>query len=239
MSSVIVDDREPPRIAERLEGMGLTVAVSRLDAGDYQFFPHGLNVLIERKTISDLLGSLSDRRIVAQAHKMVASADLCILLREGAFRKGPTQMVEYHQPRHPDADRDGWVRTGWAWASFQGMMFDLKLMGLLVWDTYDLGEAANDIAIIVESLNRDEHKWMRDRTRPDVITADKMYRNVVWAGCAFDSIGPDTMHDLLLGRSYADVIHLAATDPMALTVTKGFGKVRAARLHEEVTRIYG
>ena len=237
MPSVIVDDREPPRIAERLAALGLTVATSRLEAGDYQFFPHGLNVLIERKTISDLLGSLSDRRIVAQAHRMVASANLCILLREGAFRKGPTQMVEYYQPRHPEADGTGWVRTGWAWASFQGMMFDLKLMGLLVWDTYDLGEAANDIAIIVESLHKDEHRWIRERERPDIITADKQYRNAVWALCAFDGIGPKVATALLKGRNFYEVIDTAARQE---TVgVDGFGKARAATLQEEVLRYYG
>ena len=239
MSSVIVDDREPPRIAERLEALGLTVAVSRLDAADFQFFPHGLNVLIERSTISDLLGKLSDRRIVAQAHKMVAAADLCILLREGAFRKGPTQMVEYHQPRHPEADHEGWVRTGWAWASFQGMMFDLKLMGLLVWDTYDLGEAANDIAIIVESLHKDEHRWIRERTRPDILTADRLYRNVVWALCAFDGIGPETATALLHGRSFAETVAVVADGSVDLKTVKGFGKTRAVSLREEVTRVYG
>ena len=239
VASVLVDDREPPRIAERLAALGLTVSTTRLPHGDYQTFAHGLNVIIERKTISNLLGSMSDRQIVAQAHGMVDEADLAILLREGAFRRSITQQVEYHDPRHPQADQAGWVRTGWAWSSFQGMMFDLALMGILIWDTLDLGHAPEDIAIIVGSLHQDQHRWIRERQRPNVLTADKTYRNVVWALCAFNGIGPDTAHDLLMGRCYADVIAAASDDPDALTKINGFGKVRAKSLHEEVTTQYG
>ena len=225
MASVIVDDREPPRIAERLAALGLTVATSRLDAGDYQTFPHGLNVIIERKTISDLLGSLSDRRLVAQAHKIVAAADIPILLREGAFRKGVTQMVEYLQPRHPDADATGWVRTGWAWASYQGMMFDLKLMGILIWDTYDLGSAGDDIAIIVESLHRDEHKWIKERERPSLLTADRQYRDNVWGLCAFPGIGPETAETLIKHYgSFAAAVDAVANSPTDVAAVKHDGR---------------
>lgn len=239
MASVLIDDREPPRIGERLAALGLTVTTTRLPHGDYQTFPHGINVLIERKTISNLLGSMSDRQIVAQAHGMVDTADLAILLREGAFRRGITQQLEYHDPRHPDADSTGWVRTGWAWSSFQGMMFDLALMGILIWDTHDLGHAGDDIAVIVGSLHQDQHRWIRERQRPNVLTADKTYRNVVWALCAFNGIGPDTAHSLLMGRSFAEIIQVASEEPDDLTAINGFGRVRAKRLHEEVTTRYG
>ena len=240
MQAILVDDREPPIIADQLRRLGLNVGVGRLDAGDFSFFPHGMNVGIERSTISDLLGKLASGRILNQAHKMVASYDVPILLREGPFRKGRSQHLEYHDPRHPDADREGWIRTGWAWSSFQGMMFDLKLLGLLFWDCYDLGGAAYDIATLVDSLSQDEHKWLRSRTRPNVITADKQYRNAVWAVSAFDGFGPDTATDLLRSHGcFAEVIELARNAPVVLTETSGFGKKRAEKLNEEVTRRYG
>jgi ERCC4-type nuclease len=236
---LLVDDREPAYIASRLTQYGYNVAVGRLHSADVQFFPHGLSVGIERSTISDLLGKMSDRRIVTQAHRLIEDYDLGILLREGSFRRGRSQHLEYHDSRHPLADKDGWVTTGWAWTSWQGMQFDLWLLGLIVWDCPTLGEAASDIAVIVESLSKDEHRWIKERTRPDIKTADAQYRNNVWALSAFNGIGPEVAQSLLRGRSFADVVALAANDPKALTSLKGFGPKRASSLHEEVSRKYG
>ena len=236
---LLVESREPPIIADQLSRLGLGVGIGRFDAGDIQFWPHGMTAGIERSTISDLLGKLASGRIIAQAHKMVAAYQIPIFMREGPFRKGRSQHLEYHDPRHPDADGEGWVRTGWAWSSFQGMMFDLRLLGLLFWDCYDLGAAAYDIAMIVESLSQEDHRWLRTRTRPPVLTADKPYRNVVWSLSAFEGIGPETASELLQGHTFAEVIRAADEEPTALLTTKGFGKKRADSLHAEVTRRYG
>ena len=178
-SSVIVDDREPPWMVDRLKALGVGVAVEHLDAGDYASFPHGLTVGIERSTMPDLLGKLTSNRIVDQAWKMVDAYNIPILLREGAWRRGVSQHLEYHDPRHPESDGSGWVTTGWAWSSFNGMMRDLGLMGLLVWDCPVLGGAPEEIATIVESLAKDEHNWVRGRKRPTVFTIDRQLRNNV------------------------------------------------------------
>lgn len=230
MTAVLVDDREPAWIAARLNAYGCNAVVSRLDAGDYAFWPHGLSVGIERKTISDLLSSIASKRLVSQAHKMIESYDLAILLREGNIRRSMGGMIEYQHGTN-------WVESGWAWSSYQGIMFDLWLMGFIVWDC--IGDIAQDIATIVHSLSKEEHKWIRERERPPVIAVSAQYRNAVWALCAFDSVGPETAENLLKGRTIADVIRLAADDPKTLTEVDGFGAKRATKLHEEVTRIYG
>ena len=227
---VIVDDREPSWIPDRLNTYSCNAVVSRLDAGDYCFYPHGLSAAIERKTICDLLGSMASKRLVAQAHKMIDSYDIAILLREGQFRRSMGGSVEYQQGTN-------WVESGWAWSSFQGIMFDLWLMGFIVWDCVQ--DVAQDIASIIHSLSKEEHKWIKERERPSVLTVSRQYRNAIWAGCAFDSIGPETMEALIKGRSFAEVIRLAADDPKALTAVAGFGPKRAAKLHEEVTNVYG
>ena len=238
--AVIVDDREPQWMADRLKALGLAVAVEHLHAGDYASFPHGLTLGIERSTISDLLGKMSSSRLVDQAWKMVDSYDIPILLREGAWRRGSTQHLEYHDPRHPDADSSsGWVTTGWAWSSFNGMMRDLGLMGILVWDCPVLGGAPEEIATIVGSLAKDEHRWVRERQRPSVLTIDRQYRNDIWALCARDGIGPELAEGLLKYGTYAEIISLAANAPKELTVVPGFGIKRAQKLHEEVTKKYG
>ena len=236
--TVLVDDREPVVISNRIANFGLQVGIAHLDSGDYAMYPHGLSVGIERKTISNLLGSISTKQLVSQAHKLVATYDIPILLREGAWRCN-AEKLEYHDPHHPEHDSEGWVRSGWAWSSVNGMMFDLQLMGIMIWDCPVLGNAANDIATIAHSLHKEEHGWIRERERPNVLSLSKQYRNNVWALCAFDGVGPEIAGRLLAGRSFADVIRAAEVAPLTLTEVEGFGKKRAERLNEEVTMTYG
>lgn len=238
MTALLVDDREPPWIAKRLTSYGCTVAIDHLDAGDYSFWPQGITAGIERKTITDLLNSMASKRLVAQVHKMVEQYELPILLRVGQFRRGHTSNLEYHDPKHPEADKEGWVRSGWAWSSFQGIMFDIWLMGVIVWDCPVPGSEPEDIAAIVHSLSKEEHKWIKERERPSVLALSKQYRNNIWALCAFSGIGPDIAKDLLKDRSFADVVKLAADNPTEL-YGNGFGPKRANKLHEEVVQVYG
>src|SRR3990167_5083528 len=90
---IVVDEREPKEAVGRLREFGLDAHSALLEAGDYAFYPHGLVVLIERKTISDLLGSLSSKRMVEQARRMVSQADRSFILREGEFRRLPSGHV--------------------------------------------------------------------------------------------------------------------------------------------------
>ena len=188
---VIVDSREPESTLSRVQAYGLDAAVALLPAGDYAFFPHKMRVLIERKTISDLLSSLSSKRLVTQVHRMLGESDLSILLREGAHRRGPNGRVEFYSPRHPDAGDDGFVVSGWNWESYSGMMLDLSLLGLVIHDCPVLGEYPAEVARIVTALSKDEHRWIQERERPQVTSFDSQYKNHIWALCAFDGIGPE------------------------------------------------
>ena len=240
---VIVDDREPQVAAERLREFGLAAVGGRLDAGDYACYPHGLSVGIERKTMSNLLQSLANKQMVGQAHKMVANYDIAFLLREGAFRRSPAGAIEYYSPRDPRAV-DDWVLSGWSWDSFQGIMIDLQMMGIRLIDCPVLGEYPMEIARLVTNLSKDQHRWIKDRQRPDVVALDKQWRNAVWALSAFDGIGPDTVKPLheRYGSHYC-VVRAAVEwpDEFAETVivrtekrTARLGKKLAYRLREEL-----
>lgn len=211
---VLVDDREPDSAVPRLREYGLLALSSRLESADYESYPHGLKCLIERKTMSNLLTSMSDRQLVSQAHRMVESSDLCFLLREGAFRRSPQAVLEYYSPRDPRADGEGWVQSGWAWDSFQGIMIDIQMMGVKMLDCPVLGEYPMEIARVLVNLHKEEHRWIKERQRPDVVFLDKEYRNVLWALSAFDGIGPEISEALLykFGTVY-EVIRAAAETP--------------------------
>src|SRR3990167_4348942 len=94
---VLVDDREPEGQTQRLQDFGLEAVSTRLETGDYQTFPHGLNVLIERKTISNALGSLATKQFQEQMQKMLAAGDLVVLFREGAFLRDGTGLLSYYR----------------------------------------------------------------------------------------------------------------------------------------------
>lgn len=65
MSTIIVDSRESrSRMAEKLRQMGLQIVIEELESGDY-VLAEGLAV--ERKTASDFVISILDRRLFVQA----------------------------------------------------------------------------------------------------------------------------------------------------------------------------
>lgn len=242
---VLVDDREPKGTLDRLQALGLSATLAHLDSADYCFWAHGLTILIERKTISNLLQSLSDKQMVSQAHKMVASSDRCFILREGDFRRGPSGHLVYYSPKDPRAGADGYVTSGWDWGSFSGMMLDLQLMGIGFIDCSTLGEYPVEIARAVVNLSKDEHRWIKERQRPDVESLDSQYTDAVWSLAAFDGVGPDWAGSFLKDRgSVAAVIEAAALRPEELAAVKrptkrghrSFGLVRAERLQKEVTQ---
>ncbi|KKN82274.1 hypothetical protein LCGC14_0310870 [marine sediment metagenome] len=228
---VIVDDREPSNAVDRLQAYGLQAISGRLEAGDYTFYPHGLTAIIERKTISNLLQSLSDKQMVAQAHRMVDIGDISFLLREGAFRRSPGGAVEYYSPKDP-RQVDSWVLSGWSWDSFQGMMLDLQLMGIRITDCPVLGEYPSEVARLVINLSKDEHRWIRERQRPDVTVIDPQYKNALWSLSAFTGIGPGTAEALL--SSLGSIKAISDADVKELQKADGVGPKLAQSLYDEM-----
>lgn len=224
---VIVDSREPGFIGDQLRSFGLTVVIDTLNAGDFCFFPHGLKVGIERKTVSDLLNSLKDNRMVSQAHKMISTYDVAMLLIEGRYDRSPNGMVIYES-------KTGWQESGWSWDSFTGMMLDLKWMGLLQHQCMS-GGAATEIARLVGSLCKESHSWIRSRERPSILTIDPQWRNVMWGLMAFKGVGNEWADALLKGLgSYGTVVSATAEELAEVSDgKKKFGMKRAVRLRKE------
>ena len=232
---VIVDSREPVAIADQLRTYGFQVTIGQLNAGDYCFFPHGLKVIIERKRNDDLLNSLRDGRMVSQVHKLLDEADVVFLLREGPLTRTPTGQVAYQ------SKGDRWLESGWSWESYSSMMLDLQLMGLIIHDCF-LGESPREIARLVGSLSKDQHNWIRSRTRPPVITIDPQWRNAVWSLCAFEGVGPEWAESLLNNRGSLASVVAANEEALALVKNKkgqSFGPKRAMKLKEEFLKAYG
>ena len=67
--SIIIDSNEPPWVQE-LDFADTPTSVSGLPTGDVWVALHNELIVIERKTMSDLLASINDGRLFAQAAEM-------------------------------------------------------------------------------------------------------------------------------------------------------------------------
>ncbi len=76
---IFIDDREPPRIAEKLKSMGIYVVEKRLEVGDYLVAFRGIEVPVERKDVNDYLNSIIDGRLFDQCHRMSSRYELSFL----------------------------------------------------------------------------------------------------------------------------------------------------------------
>ncbi len=237
---VLVDDREPESAKPRLDQYGLNAQVARMEAGDYAFYPHGMKFGIERKTISDLLGSIRSGRLQTQLHKLIAAYDRAFLLREGAFKRSGSGKVAYFNPKHPERDHDGWVTSGWDWTAWSGLMADIQMMGVDFIDCYVLGEYPQELAQFITNVSADNHAWVRERSRPDTVYLDKQYNNSVWAWCAYAGIGPESVSALLQAYgSSAVLMEAIVNNPEEVAEVKANGRKlgkRIGKLREEVTK---
>ena len=197
---------------------------------DYVFAAHGKVVAVEVKwSVSDLLASLqvvgenSGPRLAVEARKMLAFADIPILLIPSLKERGDGK-VEME-------DRV----SGWQYLSVKGILADVALYGCIV-DEW-CGDIARRLAQWYYTLTAPGHEWIRQRGRPEFITLDPAYGTAVWALCAFDGIGPVGAEALL--EAFKSVAAVAGQSVKDLQKVKGIGPRTAkslySGLHEEWT----
>ena len=126
------------------------------------------------------------------------------------------------------------------------------LLGVDFIDCPNENDAAREIVRLVTTLSKDEHKWLKQRTRPEVLTLDGAYRNAVWSLAAFDGIGPETAEAMLKKCGSVEMVIQSATHYGSVTPEniselakefaagiEGLGPKRAQRFIEEVTQQWG
>jgi len=246
---VIVSKSEPKDAVSKLRTFGLN-AVSGEAGTDYVWYPHGQQWGIERKTVSNLLGSLKDRQLVEQTHRGVKQFDRYIILIEGEYRRRADGRFIYYNDRDPRSNHEGWVESGFEWASITGMLFDLKLLGAQVEHWPILYDSAAGIARIVSATCAEHHRFIQERQRsqlnPSAALGGELYKDALWALCALPGCGPEIAEAFL--RKYGTlsaVIHALAQpgDPGKNGVApenvmvngKRIGKARASKMQAAVT----
>lgn len=122
LTAVLIDQREPLWV-QSLSFGGVPVAVTLLDCGDFRVAcDDGNELIVERKTPSDLLSSIADGRLVAQAAAMAAESRWAYLLITGDLLSYNGRVVA-----------DGHL-TGWSYGSLQGALLSVQELGVsVVW----------------------------------------------------------------------------------------------------------
>jgi ERCC4-type nuclease len=139
--SVVIDSREPAWVQNLTFG-GTPTAIAALEAGDLMLATDdNCILLVERKTPSDLLGSIHDGRLFAQAAAMRQVTPWSYLIITG---------VLYH-------DREGHVicnglgATNWDWNAVQGALLTAQELGVGVIPCWSEGDYE---AAVIRLANR-------------------------------------------------------------------------------------
>jgi ERCC4-type nuclease len=117
----LIDSREPSWVQALTFGAQMT-SITALDAGDLlATTDDGALIAVERKTASDLLGSINDGRIWTQLAGLRAQTPWAYLVITG----------------HLACSTDGKVTldhgiTGWTWAALQGALVQAQELGVMV-----------------------------------------------------------------------------------------------------------
>jgi ERCC4-type nuclease len=118
--AVQIDSREPAWVQELRFG-DAPVAVSLLEAGDVWIATDDALVVIERKTSSDLLGTIGANRLLDQGARTRAISPWAYLVITGDL--------------HPGADGKTLIDrqpTGWSWHAIQGALLSMQELGVQV-----------------------------------------------------------------------------------------------------------
>jgi ERCC4-type nuclease len=121
ITAAFIDSREPQNM-QGLKFGGVPVAITTLECGDAWISTDDNALLcIERKTPSDLLGSIKDGRLFLQCAAMRAKTPWAYLLISGA--------LQHTLDGHVITDNR---TTGWKFDAVQGALLDVQEMGVNV-----------------------------------------------------------------------------------------------------------
>ena len=208
ITAVMCDSREPSWV-QALSFGGAMKAITALECGDvWASTGDGALVCIERKTSTDLLGSLSDERLWHQLTALRAKTEWAYLVITGVLQPSGAGMVI--------TDRG---ESGWKWASVQGALIRAQECGVVV--VHAAGDG--DFESTVERLcarTRSPELVLRPVRTPTVLSAGEQVL------ASLPGIGLDKAQALLSGVGTAAWGLIDLTDMRTKTVRGLHGEVR-------------
>ncbi len=135
---ILIDSREPPTVVNKIKKHfpDTEIEVRELPCGDIWLDE---DVIIERKTIGDLLASIADNRLFNQANEMRQLTEWCYIIIEGS-------LIWYDKKI---------IGTDWHFRSVQGALLQVQELGVCIVYCND----ADDFPKTVEWIgNKDRSK---------------------------------------------------------------------------------
>lgn len=177
--AIILDSREPKNIQD-LQFGGIPVAIAMLPSSDAMIAcDDGTMILVERKTLSDLLGSIKDGRVFIQVAEMSTVTRWVYLV--------VTDPVTYGAQGAVVTSRG---ETGWSFNSVWGALITLQELGAFV--VFCSGDQDYEACILrLANRPRDLEHVLEPAKQPYILSAQEQVL------AALPGIGPDRARVLL------------------------------------------
>lgn len=209
--AITVDDRETSsRVAERLHELGASIALERLEYGDYAI---GDRILVERKTVQDFMNTLVERDLFGQIKAMANAVLRPVLIIEGDEDLYSVRNI------HPNAIR----------GTLAAITVD---MGVALIRTRDADDTAETLYVLAqrEGSERGERK----------MHPKKSYRSVreeqEYALAAFPNVGLKSARLLL--EHFGSLKAIVDAEPEELSAVHGIGEKTARAIWDLARRPY-
>jgi len=162
LKNILVDVHEPEKVINSIKENYHFISVQKtaLPVGDIWLQREDDLLIIERKTVSDMLSSIADGRLKAQVHEALQLTSLVVVMVEGFLTQTDDGYAAYNIPSYTTLELS--QRTGWTMVSVQGMLTLLQRMGAVV-RFYE-----RDAGKEVQSINAIMGKDIRVRQRASV-----------------------------------------------------------------------
>jgi len=219
--TIITDCHEPESIAKALDSCQVS-----LPEGDYLFYGKGnIRILVERKTVSDVLNSLREKRLQDQLRRMLTQPDtISILLIEGNLYC--TNSFKMKLKQFTKGGKIKWRETGWELSSIVGYLLTFQEEGVKI----VLSPSKNATVHILKHLeiyyNKDGHTSLSVRGRP-LFGADSLHGEQVFFLQGLPGIG-EKRAELIL-KVFGSPWN-AIWQPEKLVMVQGIGKKIVAKV---------
>jgi Fanconi anemia group M protein len=209
--AISVDDRETSsRVVGRLYELGASIALERLEVGDYAI---GDRILVERKTVQDFMNTLVERDLFGQIKAMANAVLRPVLIIEGDEDLYSVRNI------HPNAIR----------GTLAAITVD---MGVALIRTRDADDTAETLYVLAqrEGSERGERK----------MHPKKSYRSVreeqEYALAAFPNVGLKSARLLL--EHFGSLKAIVDAEPEELSAVHGIGEKTARAIWDLARRPY-
>ena len=197
--SLLVDDREPEFLKDALKDIGVVMRISEDIGGDYVWDSNISGTwAIERKSASDLVGSIVDSRLNDQIRNCLNHYNHTVLLVEGVYTKTDNGEIQIR------VSGGGTIHRKLAWHVLEDCLEEYQMFGVMLARSSSLADTVQRIRRLIDISNKTEFPMlMRRKNTLDFGTKmdDRLYLMT-----AFPGIGIKLAQELLNQFRYPHII---------------------------------